>query len=99
MQATAYPTLSAVVPWYLNMIVKLKCKMAKPGTSTVVELACQAALDQLDEYHTAATNQVLGHSNVAMSLNPRMNLRGLDNVFPGLGEDEQKRRRRAKGQF
>lgn len=26
-----------------------------------------------------------------------MNLEALENVFPGLGEDEQKRRRRAKG--
>lgn len=82
MQGSTYPTLSAVVPWYLNMIVKLKKVMRTPGVSAIIVNACTATLRKLDKYHTFATNQVPSHSNVTTILDPRMNLRGFDNVMP-----------------
>lgn len=82
MQGSSYPTLSVIVPWCLNLIVRLK-KIQRPrGTSEIIADVCKAAIEKLDEYHTAATNQVLSHSHVAMILDARMNLRGLDNVIP-----------------
>lgn len=68
MQGSTYSTLSAVVLWYLNMLVKLKRIMRTPGTPHTVVAARTDAFDKQDEYHMSATNQMLGYSNVAIIL-------------------------------
>ena len=72
--------------------------MRTPGVvSAIIVAACTASLRKLDKHHTSATNQVLSHSNMATILDPRMNLRGFDNVMPESSDSQ--RRQRAKVQF
>ena len=84
MQGETYPTLSAVIPWYMRMFSKLEAKMKDANTLATVSAACKAALEKLDEYHTSAANQTLSHSNVATILDPRMNVHAYDSMFSDL---------------
>ena len=97
LQSDSYPTLNFTIPLYLKMINKVTLLQEELGISSIIGVACGAALQKLNEYYTLTTNQQCKHSAVATICDPRMNHTVFKKLYPEAIDDT--RRLRARAQF
>jgi hypothetical protein len=88
LQASTYPTLNYVIPQYIKMIKRVTEKQHEWGVGSPLGLACQKALDKLNEYYNGL--QLHAHSSIATICDPRFNFNVFNILMPASTDNAKK---------
>jgi hypothetical protein len=88
LQASVYPTLNYVIPQYIKMIKRVTEKQREWGVGSPLGLACQKALDKLNEYYNGLQSHA--HSSIATICDPRFNFNVFNILMPSSTDNAKK---------
>ena len=88
LQASQYPTLNYVIPQYTKMIRRVSEKQRDWGMGSPLRLACQKALDKLNEYYNGVQSHA--HSGIAIICDPRFNFNVFSILMPNSSDNSKR---------
>jgi hypothetical protein len=96
LQASQYPSMNYAIPQYLKIIQRVSQKQREWGVGSPLGIACQKALDKLNEYF----NESLTHpcSSVVTICDPRFNF-NVFNIILESSRDDNVKKAKIKSHF